>query len=86
MTDAHRDELMRQCATETPFGRLSGVEQSAVFDWLEGGGHITRTGKPLERPRQAPQIVARNTDGSPIYNPGVDHATHETVTMPAAGA
>ena len=85
-TDAHLDELMRQCATATPLGRLSGVEQLAVFDWLFDGGHVTRTGKPLERPRQAPRIVARNLDGSPIYYDDADHRTHETVTMPAGVA
>jgi hypothetical protein len=72
---------MRQCATATPFGRLAGVEQQVVFDWLIGGGHMTRTGKPLERPRPAPIVKARTTDGQPLYEPGTDFSTHETVTM-----
>ncbi len=79
--DAYREELLRQCATATPLGRLSGVEQAVVLDWLVDGGHVTLTGKPLEKPRQAPRITARTHDGSPIYDPGADHRTHETVTM-----
>jgi hypothetical protein len=51
--DQHLGVLMMQCATATPFGRLSGLEQKVVFDWLIGGGHMTRTGKPLESPRPA---------------------------------
>jgi hypothetical protein len=82
--DTFREELLRQCATATPLGRLSGAEQAVVLDWLIDGKHITLTGKPLERPLPAPRIVARNTDGSPIYDPGADPATHAAVKMPAA--
>ena len=80
MSDPHLDELMAQCATATPLNRLSGVEQRVVFSWLLDG-HMTRTGKPLEKPRPAPYIRARNPDGSPIYDAGADHRTHETVKM-----
>jgi hypothetical protein len=79
--DQHLSELMRQCATATPFGRLAGVEQHAVFDWLLDGGHITRTGKPLQRPRPGPKVKVYTTDGQPIYEAGTDFSTHETVTM-----
>jgi hypothetical protein len=72
---------MMQCATATPFGRLSGVEQKVVFDWLIDGGHMTRTGKPLESPRPAPFVKARTPDGQPIYEPGTDLSPTETVTM-----
>jgi hypothetical protein len=82
MIDPHLGELMSQCATATPLGRLSGVEQQVVFDWLIGGGHMTRTGKPLQRPRPAPFVKARTPDGQPIYEPGTDFSTHDTVTMP----
>ena len=68
-----------QCATATPFGRLAVIEQQAVFDWLIDGGHVTRTGKPLERPRPAPIVKARTLDGQPIYEPGTDFSTHDTV-------
>lgn len=84
--DAHLEELARQCANETPLGRLAGVEQLVVLNWLIAGGHLTRTGKPLEKPRQAPMIVGFEPDGSPVYDPGADHATHETVTMQAGRA
>lgn len=79
--DQHLEELMRHCATATPLGRLAGGEQRVVFHWLIDNGHMTRTGMPLERPRSAPHVFARNGDGSPIYAPGVDHRTHDTVTM-----
>lgn len=82
--DPHLEELMRQCATATPLNRLSGVEQRVVFRWLEDNGHMRRTGQPLQRPRQAPRIMARKPDGSPIYEPGADHRTHDTVTMQAS--
>lgn len=85
MSDTHLEELARQCANVTPFGRLAGAEQLVVLNWLIAGGHLTRTGKPLERPRQAPRAIAHKGDGSPIYEAGADHRTHETVTMPAAG-
>ncbi|QHO76799.1 hypothetical protein ACH79_33385 [Bradyrhizobium sp. CCBAU 051011] len=81
MTDKHLGELMRQCATATPFGRLAVVEQQAVFDWLIGGEHITRTGKALERPRLMPVEIARTTDGQPIYAPDADLSPTETVIM-----
>ena len=42
---------------------------------------MTRTGQPLESPRQAPRAIAHTTEGKPIYDPGADHSTHETVTM-----
>ncbi|XSC46791.1 hypothetical protein ACF1BQ_014565 [Bradyrhizobium sp. RDT10] len=79
--DPHLEELMRQCATATPLNRLSGVEQAVVFRWLIDGGHMTRTGQPLETPLQAPRVEARKADGSPIYAPGTDFSTHKTVTM-----
>ena len=79
--DQHLGVLMMQCATATPFGRLSGVEQKVVFDWLIDGGHMERTGKPLEAPRQAPFVKARTPDGQPIYEPGTDLSPTETVTM-----
>jgi hypothetical protein len=63
--DEHLEELARQCATATPFGRLNGVEQLTVLRWLIDGGHMTRTGKPLETPLQAPRVEARKADGSP---------------------
>jgi hypothetical protein len=83
--DEHLNELMRQCATATPLGRLSGIEQERVFAWLIDGGHMTRTGKPLERPRQAPRVEAYTTEGKPIYGAGADHRPTETVTMPERG-
>jgi hypothetical protein len=79
--DEHLDELMRACANATPFARLNATEQAAVFNWLLDGGHMTRTGKPLERPRPAPIVKAYDLDGQPIYDPKADHRTHETVTM-----
>lgn len=82
MTDQHLSELMRQCATATPFGRLSGVEQQAVFAWLLEGGHMERTGKVLERPRTLPTETARTVEGKPIYAAGADLSPTEAVTMP----
>lgn len=83
--DAHLEELARQCANVTPLGRLTAVEQLAVFRWLIDGGHMTRTGKPLQRPRPAPQPLPRNNpDGTPRYAPGTDFSTHDTVVMPGA--
>lgn len=79
--DKHLSELMGQCATETPLGRLSGVEQEAVFSWLLDGGHMTRTGKPLQRRRPHPPAIGSKADGSPIYSPGADFSPHETVEM-----
>ena len=78
--DLHLDELMRQCADATPLGRLTGIEQRAVFGWLLDG-HVTRTGKPLQRPRSHPPAIARKPDGSPIYDAGADFSTHQTVNM-----
>jgi hypothetical protein len=46
--------------------RQSVVEQGPVFAWLLNG-HMTRTGKPLERPRLAPVEIARTIEGKPIY-------------------
>lgn len=83
MTDAHLDELMLQCANATPFSRLNVDEQRKVFNWLLDGGHITRTGKPLNRPRPHPHPIATKPDGSPIYKVGTDFSTHETVEMGA---
>lgn len=79
--DDHLAELMSQCATATPLCRLSTVEQEAVFAWLLDG-HMTRTGKPLERPRQPPRVIARTNDGQPIYAADADHSPTETVTIP----
>jgi hypothetical protein len=46
---------------------------------------MTRTGKPLQRPRPHPAPIAyTKEDGAPIYKPGTDMATHETVAMPGA--
>lgn len=86
-TDEHLEELMRQCAEHTPLARLSNVERRVVFRWLIDNGHMTRTGKPLERPRPAPHPIASNPhDGSPIYARNADHSRHETVTMQAGRA
>ena len=79
--DEHLEELARQCASVTPFGRLAGVEQIVVLRWLLDGGHITRTGKPLERPRQMPAPRANNPDGTPIYDKGTNFSPTETVTL-----
>jgi hypothetical protein len=79
--DAHLSELTRQCADATQLKRLAGVEQLEVFNWLLNNGHMTRTGKPLQRPRQAPVPIAYSTEGKPIFKPGTDFATHETVEM-----
>lgn len=79
--DEHLEEMARQCATATPFGRLNGGEQLTVFRWLIDHGHMSRTGKALETPLQAPRVEARKADGSPIYPPGTDFSTHKTVTM-----
>ena len=79
--DEHLGVLMMQCATATPFGRLSGIEQLTVFRWLIDNGHMERTGKPLEAPRPAPIVKARTTDGQPIYAADADHSPTETVTM-----
>lgn len=79
--DEHLNELARQCANVTPFGRLNQTEQLAVFAWLIDGGHMVRTGQPLERPRVAPKATARTTEGAPIYDAGADFRTHDTVEM-----
>ncbi len=84
-TDAHLDELMRQCATATPLGRLAGGEQLVVFRWLLDNGYMARTGKALERPRPHPRHYVNDGAGKPIYEPGTDFTTHETITMPAGG-
>jgi hypothetical protein len=76
--DTHLSELMRQCANATPFARLNEVEQAAVFAWLLAG-HITLTGKPLERPRAHPNPIAYAADGAPIFKPGTDFSPTETV-------
>jgi hypothetical protein len=48
---------------------------------------MTRTGKPLQRPRPHPAPIAyAKEDGAPIHKPGTDMATHETVAMPGATA
>lgn len=60
MSDEHLGELMSQCATATPLGRLSTVEQEVVFAWLLNG-HMTRTDKPLERPRVSFEADSRQT-------------------------
>jgi hypothetical protein len=80
-TDEHLEELARQCMQVTPLGRLSMVEALRVFAWLLDNGHMARTGQPLERPRTAPWVVARTTEGAPIYDTGSDHRTHDTVEM-----
>jgi len=82
MSDEHLEELTRQCMNVTPLGRLAGGEATAVLKWLIDNGHMTRTGKPLETPLQAPKQRENNPDGSPIYPPGTDFSTHRTVTMP----
>ena len=76
MTDKHLSELMQQCASVTPLGRLGSTEQEVVFNWLLDGGHMTRTGKPLERLRPAPIVVARKPVSAPIYAPDADFSTH----------
>jgi hypothetical protein len=78
--DAHLQELIRQCASATPLGRLSVVEQEAVFAWLLNG-HLKRLGTPLERPRPLPVPKAYTTDGAPVYAPGTDMSPTETVKM-----
>jgi hypothetical protein len=83
MTDSHLSELMRQCADATPLKRLNVTEQSEVFAWLLDG-HMSRTGEPLQRPRQQPAPVAYTGDGQPIFKAGADFSTHETVSMPAS--
>jgi hypothetical protein len=85
MNDPHLDELIRQCASATQLSRLAVVEQEVVFNWLLDGGHMTRTGKPLNRPLPHPHVIGRKTDGSPIYAANADFSTHEQVTMPASG-
>jgi hypothetical protein len=80
MTDPHLSELIRQCANATQLSRLAVVEQEAVFRWLLGG-HMIRTGKPLERPRQPPQEIGRKPDGTAIFAPGADFSPTETVQM-----
>jgi len=82
-TDDHLQELMTQCATNTPLGRLAGVEQRVVFRWLLDGGYMARTGKAMTRPRPHPHPIGSRSDGSPIYAPGADFTTHETIEMPA---
>jgi hypothetical protein len=84
--DAHLSELMRQCSNHTPLKRLAAVEQREVFAWLIDGGHMTRTGKPLERPVQPPQPIRNKPDGSPVYAAGADFRATETVTMSDAKA
>ena len=83
--DEHLEELMIQCASQTPIGRLSGVEQLVVFRWLIDRGHMTRTGKPLQRARPAPRVIATTGDGAPIYAADADHSKYETVTMKQVG-
>ncbi|ANW02254.1 hypothetical protein LMTR13_20860 [Bradyrhizobium icense] len=78
--------MIRQCQTATPLQRLNGTEARAVFNWLIDGGHMTRTGKSLERPRAAPRIEAYTKDGAPIYGAGADFRRHDTVTMPPVEA
>ena len=82
--DQHLNELARQCANATAFSQLNHTEQLAVFSWLLDGGHMTRTGKALQRPRQQPAPISYDVDGQPIFAKGADHATHETVVMPGA--
>jgi len=79
--DEHLEELMRQCATATPLQRLANAEQRVVFRWLIDGGHMTRTGKPLEAPRQMPTAPKNKPDGTPIYAPGADFSPTRTITM-----
>ncbi len=42
---------------------------------------MSRTGKPLQRPRQQPAPIAYSGDGAPIYKSGADFSTHEVVEM-----
>ena len=79
--DRHLSALMQQCATYTPLGRLSGVEQHAVLAWLIDNGHMKRTGKPIEVPRQAPHPIGSTNTGQPIFAAGADHSPTETVSM-----
>jgi hypothetical protein len=81
--DGHLEELARQCANYTQLSRLNQTEQLAVLHWLIDGGHLTRTGKPLEKPRVMPRVVARKSDGSPVYDPGADFSPTEPVKMGA---
>lgn len=81
MSDEHLNETVRQCMNVTALGRLSHNEAVAAVRWLIDNGHMTRTGKPLEQPRQAPRAIAHKPDGSPIYDRGADHSTHQTVKM-----
>jgi len=85
MPDEHLIETVRQCQNATPLGRLNATEAMVAVRWLIDNGHMTRTGKALEQPLQAPVVVARKGDGSPIYPPGTDFSTHRTVTMSKAG-
>lgn len=80
-TDEHLTELARQCMQATPLVRLNMTEAVKVFAWLIDGGHMARTGQPLERPRVAPKAVARTTEGAPIYGAGADLRAHDTVEM-----
>jgi hypothetical protein len=84
-TDEHLEELIRQCMNHTALNRLSMGEARGVFAWLLDG-HTIRTGAALVRPKPAPRIVAYEADGKPIYGPGADFRTHETVTMSAPNA
>jgi hypothetical protein len=84
--DEHLTEMARQCMQATPLGRLSMGEALRVFAWLLDNGHMARTGQTLERPKRAPQIVAHEADGKPIYEAGADFSTHETVKMAAPNA
>ena len=83
MTDPHLSELMRQCADATALKRLNETEREEVFAWLLNG-HMQRTGKALQRPRQHPQAVAYAHDGAPIYAKGADFSPTETVEMTGA--
>ena len=81
MSDEHLNETVRQCMNATPLGRLSLNEAVTAVRWLEDNGHVTRTGIPLQQPRQAPRAIAHKPDGTRIYDPGADHSTHQTLTM-----
>jgi len=48
----------------TQLGRLSNVEARQVVDTV-----LALHGKPLERPRQPPKVIAYTIDGQPQFAP-----------------
>jgi hypothetical protein len=67
MTDDQIDELINWARTATAFSRLSFAECRDVLRWLTHNGHVTFTGKPLEKAPAQQKPRARKPDGSPIY-------------------